>query len=714
MQKFIISFLIGLLCSLQVGAFAATTQTIHVEWGYTAPSSPAVTGFKLYQEGALACQTQNPNAKTLDCQVSLTKDTTNFTLTATFSDNTESPHSAPFPYTIPSGASLTAIITTNATSGTAPLAISFNASASIGTIASYLWDFGDGSTATTQSAPHTYANAGTYTAKLTIADASGKTSFATTTVTVASAPTPVPTTPPTAVISSSAATGPAPLAVSLDGSGSTATNATIAAYNWSFGDGTTASGAKVAHSYTSAGTYSATLTVTDSKGLSSQASTPVIATTPTATNTAPKAVISATPINGTAPLAVTFNGGNSTDSDGSIAGYTWNFGDGSTASGKTVSHTYTTNATFTATLEVVDDKGAKGSASTTITVTAQNKTPQLKIETGEVAVSSTWVRVPLETTFANPIVVAGPPSFNNNQPCVVQLRNVDATGFDVRIKEWNYLDGTHPQETISYIVMEKGRHALPDGSSVEAGTFAGSTSFKTIAFSKAFTKAPVVLTTVASAKEADTISGRLKSITTSGFAYYYREQERNRNTHVTETINYVAWEPGKGTIGSVQFEVSKTASTVTNSWSSITYQSTYATPPLLIADMQTATELDTSALRVQQISAVGFQIKVEEEQSKDTETTHAKESVGYIALNQGEEAKALATFTWEFDTAQEVNISGFQLLVNGEKACTSSNPTDRQLSCEISAPSGPTSFAIQTIEKAGGNSTPSISINYVP
>jgi PKD repeat protein len=67
-------------------------------------------------------------------------------------------------------------------------------------------------------------------------------------------------------------------------------------------------------------------------------------------------------------LTAIFDGSGSTDSDGSITSYTWNFGDGSSATGKTVTHTYTGEATFVATLQVTDNLGADGTASTTVTV----------------------------------------------------------------------------------------------------------------------------------------------------------------------------------------------------------------------------------------------------------------------------------------------------------------------------------------------------------
>ena len=78
-------------------------QSIHVEWGYTPPSAPAVTGFKLYQEGAHVCQWPGETVTSGDCDAPITKVSTGFTLTAVFNDGTESPHSAVFTLILPAG-----------------------------------------------------------------------------------------------------------------------------------------------------------------------------------------------------------------------------------------------------------------------------------------------------------------------------------------------------------------------------------------------------------------------------------------------------------------------------------------------------------------------------------------------------------------------------------------------------------------------------------
>lgn len=84
--------------------------------------------------------------------------------------------------------------------------------------------------------------------------------------------------------------------------------------------------------------------------------------------TPPVAVASATPTSGTAPLTVSFNGSGSSDPDGSIVQYRWDFGDGSSASTANPQHTYTAAGTFTATLRVTDDDGLSDSDAVTIEV----------------------------------------------------------------------------------------------------------------------------------------------------------------------------------------------------------------------------------------------------------------------------------------------------------------------------------------------------------
>jgi subtilisin len=167
-------------------------------------------------------------------------------------------------------------------------------------------------------------------------------------------------TPP---VASMASVSCALLTCSFDGSGSSDTQGPIASYAWTFGDGTTGSGATASHTYADYGEYTVTLTVTDGDGATGSTSETFTIADPT--NVAPTATIVS--VNCT-DNACTFAGSGS-DPDGSVASYAWSFGDGATASGASASHTYGASGTYTVTLTVTDDDGATGSTSQSVTVT---------------------------------------------------------------------------------------------------------------------------------------------------------------------------------------------------------------------------------------------------------------------------------------------------------------------------------------------------------
>lgn len=144
------------------------------------------------------------------------------------------------------------------TSSCTSLTCDFDGSASAGDVTSYTWDFGDGQTGDGVKPGHVYAASGNYTVALTVTSSTGATSRVTNVVSVTKV-----NTAPTA----SMATSCTELVCSFDGSGSDDSDGTVASYAWDFGDGTTSTpGAVVDHTYASAGTYEAVLTVTDNQG----------------------------------------------------------------------------------------------------------------------------------------------------------------------------------------------------------------------------------------------------------------------------------------------------------------------------------------------------------------------------------------------------------------------------------------------------------------
>ena len=164
--------------------------------------------------------------------------------------------------------------------GTLSVAIAFNGTASSdpdGSIASYAWNFGDGSTGTGATPSHAYAGVGTYTVTLTVTDNAGLSNSTTTTASISTSSSPQP---PVAR-PGGPYSGMENASVSFDGSASTDADGHIVSYDWSFGDGGTASGTQAIHAYGAAGTYTVTLTVTDDAGLAATATATATIATPT-------------------------------------------------------------------------------------------------------------------------------------------------------------------------------------------------------------------------------------------------------------------------------------------------------------------------------------------------------------------------------------------------------------------------------------------------
>ena len=219
-----------------------------------------------------------------------------------------------------------------------------------GAITSYSWTFGDNSTSTQANPSHTYAAAGTYGVTLTVTDDEGATTSLTKQVSVSAPP------------QASFTTSVNGTQLSVNGSGSTDDQG-VTSYAWTFGDGGTATGATATHTYAAGGTFDVKLTVTDTTGNSATSTQQVTIVAP---NAAPKATAVVT-ANG---LTINANGSSSSDPDGTITSYAWTFGDGGTSTLANASHTYAAAGTYTVTLEVTDNEGAKNTATQPVTVAA--------------------------------------------------------------------------------------------------------------------------------------------------------------------------------------------------------------------------------------------------------------------------------------------------------------------------------------------------------
>jgi PKD repeat protein len=244
-------------------------------------------------------------------------------------------------------------------------------------IASYRFDFGDGSPAIVTNAPtaiaqHAYSDIGKYVVSLIVTDSGGLAS-APVTASIVILP---PDDPPLALLTVTTLATPA-RTVMADGSGSTDTDVTpIATYRFDFGDGTpavvtTEPTATAQHTYANPGDYVVSLIATDTRGLASGPATASVSLV--APNAAPIARLSIT--NLPSPSRTVVAGGYlSTDTDAKpIASYRFDFGDGTppvvtTEPSTSAQHAYAADGPYNVSL-IATDTGGLSSAPVTMPVT---------------------------------------------------------------------------------------------------------------------------------------------------------------------------------------------------------------------------------------------------------------------------------------------------------------------------------------------------------
>ncbi len=529
-----------------------------------------MTGFNLYQEGGLVCQVVDATATSMDCTVTLVNNSTQFTLTATFADGSESPHSAPFLFSTSDEEDEEVSADTEETEGS--------------------------------------------------------------------------TSAPSISLTTSTAAGTVPLTVTFDASASSVSDGVeLVSFFWDFGDGATGETANISHVYTEPGTFSATVTVTDSLNQQSSVSTPIIVG-----ESAESTTVDTTTLN----------------------------------TSRTADVTTTSNAEDTQS----DDSAVSASSATTV---------DLHLEMGDVQVAGDWVRVSFAEPYERPIVIAGPPQSADTDPCTVRIRNVTTDGFDLRLTEWPYQDGEHGQEQVSYLVVEEGTSTLEDGSVIVAGSFSGTTNWRQVNFPTSFTQTPVVLTSVTSVNEAEAVTGRVLPGTAS-FSYRLQNEEGAENAHGAETVHYVAWAAGSGSQEAFQYRAVAGDVYLTDAWQTLSLGQRFLQAPLLFAQIRSNASLDTAALRLESVAQTEFTAKIEEEQSMDREVEHPAEQVSYLAVAPVGTLR-LATFSWDFPQEQESDILGFRIYANGEEVCATDDSTVRTLGCTLSAPTQSTSYTIAAI-----------------
>ncbi len=224
-----------------------------------------------------------------------------------------------------------------------------------GTIAAYAWAFGDGSSGVGPTPTHRYTTPGDFPVTLCVTDDDAVTRCCPTFASIH-----IGNIPPFCDAGGPYA-GAAGEPVAFDGSGSYDPDGVIVTYRWTFGDGGLGDGPTPTHTYLEPRLFTVDLFLTDDRGAVSSCTTTAQISVP---NQVPVCDAGG-PYLGVVGASIHFDGSRSSDPDGAIVAYAWEFGDGATGSGSRPSHVYGGIASYTVGLCVTDDGGDMSCCTTT-------------------------------------------------------------------------------------------------------------------------------------------------------------------------------------------------------------------------------------------------------------------------------------------------------------------------------------------------------------
>ena len=242
----------------------------------------------------------------------------------------------------------------------------------------------------------------------------------------------------------------------------------------------------------------------------------------------------------------------------------------------------------------------------------------------------TWYTIKFKNRYNNPVLVMGPFSFNGSQPVTVRTRNVNSEGFDYKLDEWDYLDGAHVKEKISYLVIEDGEHILEKGQSIKAGFASEGITPEWVEYNflNSFKTSPLVFTQIASYNDAKAVVNRHRNIDKHSFEVKLQEEKANNNNHQSEDLHWIAIEPG---YEYSSFEIYNTPNEVTSNWYLLDFEQSYNNTAFL-GSIQSYNGQDPSGLRYKDRDDKSIQLFVEEENSTNDGISHTKENIGYAVF----------------------------------------------------------------------------------
>jgi len=240
-----------------------------------------------------------------------------------------------------------------------------------------------------------------------------------------------------------------------------------------------------------------------------------------------------------------------------------------------------------------------------------------------------------------PAVVLGPITNNDQDIVIPVIKNLNNSGYKLGIKELDYQDGVHNIEKVSHFSADPGIYDLGGIKMISGKVDDVNHNYQWVYFDEAFQSPPIVLAMQTSQNDNTPSVARVHSVQANRFRVKIQEADSQDDLHDFEAISYMAFEQGSGMIDGKKIHVGATTRSVNHNWYSIDFPTSlgqngndpmFDKAPIFFASMQSAYGPELAVVRFKDLTNTNVQLKLQEDQSLDTETNHTTQIIGYVLM----------------------------------------------------------------------------------
>ncbi|MES2738130.1 MAG: DUF1800 family protein [Verrucomicrobiota bacterium] len=275
------------------------------------------------------------------------------------------------------------------------------------------------------------------------------------------------------------------------------------------------------------------------------------------------------------------------------------------------------------------------------------------------SVTHAWSTLAFGATYKQPLFFAQGQTVNGGDPFTIRQRSLSGTGAEIFLQEEqsSATETNHAAEDVGYLVL--GESVGEVRAKLELGDLAhtqtNATTWTPVTFAKTYTT-PVVVFGPLTQNNAQPAAVRVRNVTSTGFEYQVDRWDYLGGAHPEETLHYIVAEAGQYVIGGLTWQFGR-ATGVTNSATSKTFAESFAAAPVVLAQVATTNETSAVIPRLGGITASGFSIRVDEQESADQ--THAVETVHYAAIQKGNGRLVSNQFVFEANASTATVTDAF-------------------------------------------------------